>query len=220
MTDDKNGRRKELAQWITSKDNPLTSRVIVNRVWQWHFGQALAGNPNNFGATGKKPTHPELLDWLAQKFMDEDWSFKKLHQIILSSSAYQRSTNHPNPESLTRIDPEGVSYSVFSPRRLSAEELRDSMLLFLVSLIHLLAEYLVILKLMMKWPCNLDTLWVQWVLPIRPTPFLLSVIDAHFMQRGLGLWQIQCWKLLISLDLILPVKRRECDHSPSGLYNA
>ena len=128
VTDDKNGRRKELAQWIASKDNPLTSRVIVNRVWQWHFGQALAGNPNNFGATGKKPTHPELLDWLARKFMDEGWSLKKLHQIILSSSAYQRSTNHPNPESLARIDPEGVSYSVFSPRRLSAEELRDSML--------------------------------------------------------------------------------------------
>ena len=128
VTNKKIGRREELAQWITDKDNPLTSRVIVNRIWQWHFGQALAGNPNNFGGTGKKPTHPELLDWLAQKFMDEGWSFKKLHRIILSSSVYQRSTKHPEPKTLARLDPKGVSYSVFSPRRLSAEELRDSML--------------------------------------------------------------------------------------------
>ena len=128
VTNKKIGRREELAQWITDKDNPLTSRVIVNRIWQWHFGQALAGNPNNFGGTGKKPTHPELLDWLAQKFMDEDWSFKKLHRIILNSSVYQRSTKHPEPKTLARLDPKGVSYSVFSPRRLSAEELRDSML--------------------------------------------------------------------------------------------
>ena len=128
VTNKKSGRREELAQWITDKDNPLTSRVIVNRIWQWHFGQALAGNPNNFGGTGKKPTHPELLDWLAQKFMDEDWSFKKLHRIILNSSVYQRSTKHPEPKTLARLDPKGVSYSVFSPRRLSAEELRDSML--------------------------------------------------------------------------------------------
>ena len=75
VTNKRIGRREELAQWITDKDNPLTSRVIVNRIWQWHFGQALAGNPNNFGGT-VKPTHPELLDWLAQKFMDEGWSFK------------------------------------------------------------------------------------------------------------------------------------------------
>ena len=128
VTNKKSGRREELAQWITDKDNPLTSRVIVNRIWQWHFGQALAGNPNNFGGTGKKPTHPELLDWLAQKFMDEGWSFKKLHRIILDSSVYQRSTKHPEPKTLARLDPKGVSYSVFSPRRLSAEELRDSML--------------------------------------------------------------------------------------------
>ena len=128
VTNKKSGRREELAQWITDKDNPLTSRVIVNRIWQWHFGQALAGNPNNFGGTGKKPTHPELLDWLAQKFMDEGWSLKKLHRIILSSSVYQRSTKHPEPKTLARLDPKGVSYSVFSPRRLSAEELRDSML--------------------------------------------------------------------------------------------
>ena len=129
VTNDANGRRKELADWIASKDNPLTARVIVNRVWQWHFGQALAGNPNNFGGTGKKPTHPKLLDWLAQRFIKEGWSFKELHRIILSSTVYQRSTAPVDPQALAKLDSLGTSYSVFKPRRLTAEELRDSMLL-------------------------------------------------------------------------------------------
>ena len=85
-----------MAQWIASKDNPLTARVIVNRVWQWHFGQAIAGNPNNFGGTGKRPTHPELLDWLAATFVEEGWSLKQLHRRILTSAAYQRATAHPD----------------------------------------------------------------------------------------------------------------------------
>ena len=71
------GRRTALADWIASPKNPLTSRSIVNRIWQWHFGQPIAGNPNNFGATGKKPTHPELLDWLAAEFVTRGWSFKR-----------------------------------------------------------------------------------------------------------------------------------------------
>ncbi len=128
VTEDKSGRRKALAQWITGKDNPLTARVIVNRVWQWHFGQAIAGNPNNFGGTGKLPTHPELLDWLAATFVEEGWSLKKLHRHILISSAYQRSVTHPDPVAVARLDPDGMSYAAFKPRRLTAEELRDSML--------------------------------------------------------------------------------------------
>ncbi|MEC8906779.1 MAG: PSD1 and planctomycete cytochrome C domain-containing protein [Verrucomicrobiota bacterium] len=128
LTDNKFGRRKELAKWITSKDNPLTARVIVNRIWQWHFGQALAGNPNNFGGTGKLPTHPELLDWLAATFIEEGWSIKKLHRHILTSATYQRSATHPDPDTLAKLDPDEISYAVFKPRRLTAEELRDSML--------------------------------------------------------------------------------------------
>ena len=128
LTDNKNGRRKELAKWITSKDNPLTARVIVNRIWQWHFGQGLAGNPNNFGGTGKLPTHPELLDWLAATFIEDDWSIKKLHRHILTSATYQRMTTHPDPQALARLDPENISYASFKPRKLTAEELRDSML--------------------------------------------------------------------------------------------
>ena len=128
VTTETNGRRTELAQWIASKDNPLTARVIVNRVWQWHFGQAIAGNPNNFGGTGKRPTHPELLDWLAATFTEEGWSIKKLHRHILTSAAYQRAVAHPAPETLAKLDPNGTSYASFAPRRLTAEELRDAML--------------------------------------------------------------------------------------------
>jgi hypothetical protein len=122
------GRRKAFAEWVASAENPLTTRAIVNRVWLWHFGQPLAGNPNNFGSTGKRPTHPELLDWLAATFVEQGWSFKALHRLIMNSDAYRRSAKHPQHKLLAEKDPNGVSYAAFKPRRLSAEELRDAML--------------------------------------------------------------------------------------------
>ncbi len=128
IPEDINGRRKALADWIASEQNPLTSRVMVNRIWQWHFGTAIAGNPNNFGTTGKKPTHPELLDWLARQFIDQGWSVKAMHRLILSSEAYRRASQHQDPKTLAEKDPQGISFAVFQPRRLEAEELRDSIL--------------------------------------------------------------------------------------------
>jgi len=122
------GRRLALAKWIASPRNPLTARVIANRVWMWHFGQPLAGNPNNFGGTGKKPTHPELLDFLATYLIEKDWSLKELHRLILSSQTWQRSSSHPNPPLLSEKDPLGTSYAAFIPRRLTAEEIRDATL--------------------------------------------------------------------------------------------
>jgi hypothetical protein len=122
------GRRKAFAEWVANAENPLTTRAIVNRVWLWHFGQPLAGNPNNFGSTGKRPTHPELLDWLAATFVEQGWSFKALHRLIMNSDAYRRSAKHPQHKLLAEKDPNGVSYAAFKPRRLSAEELRDAML--------------------------------------------------------------------------------------------
>lgn len=122
------GRRLDLARWIASPANPLTTRSIVNRIWQWHFGKALAGNPNNFGGTGKKPSHPEMLDWLAQEMVNRKWSFKKMHRLIMSSEAYRRSSEHPNRKLLAEKDTEGTSGAVFAVRRLRSEELRDSML--------------------------------------------------------------------------------------------
>ena len=122
------GRRAAFAEWVAAAENPLTTRAIVNRAWLWHFGQPLAGNPNNFGSTGKKPTHPELLDWLAATFVEQGWSFKKLHHVIMTSEAYRRSSAHPDRTLLAEKDPAGTSYAAFAPRRLTAEELRDAML--------------------------------------------------------------------------------------------
>ena len=122
------GRRKAFADWVTSAENPLTTRAIVNRIWLWHFDQPIASNPNNFGNTGKKPTHPELLDWLAATFVEKGWSLKAMHRIIMNSEAYRRSAAHPDLKTLAEKDPAATSYAVFKPRRLTAEELRDAML--------------------------------------------------------------------------------------------
>jgi hypothetical protein len=128
VTETASGRRTKLAEWIASEKNPLTARVIVNRVWQWRFGRALAANPNNFGSKGARPSHPQLLDWLSAEFISGGWSFKKLDRLILSSAAWRRAAAHPDPEKLGEIDPGGTSYAAFPPRRLGAEELRDAML--------------------------------------------------------------------------------------------
>ena len=101
---------------------------MVNRIWSWHFGRGLAGNPNNFGGTGELPTHPALLDYLADWFMKNGWSVKKLNHLILTSETYRRSSRHSDPESLAEKDPKGQLYSRFLPRRLVAEEIRDAML--------------------------------------------------------------------------------------------
>ena len=122
------GRRSALARWIVRDENPLTPRVMANRIWTYHFGRGIAGNPNNFGATGKKPTHPELLDWLAVELQQNDWSIKHLHRTILNSATYRRAGGHPDPETLSQQDPQNTSYAVFLPRRLESEELRDTML--------------------------------------------------------------------------------------------
>ncbi len=128
IPDTVNGRRSMLAQWIADPRNPLTVRVMVNRIWQYHFGRGLAANANNFGKMGKKPTHPELLDWLAGFFVDHGWSVKAVHRVILYSEAYQRSNAHADRESLDQKDPENLYLARFSARRLEAEELRDSMI--------------------------------------------------------------------------------------------
>ena len=128
IPDSVEGRRTGFANWVAAAENPLTTRAIVNRLWLWHFGEPIAGNPNNFGSTGKRPVHPRLLDWLAGTFVDDGWSIKSMHRRIMNSDAYCRSSHHPDTESLRKLDPEGIRYAVFKPRRLSAEELRDAML--------------------------------------------------------------------------------------------
>jgi hypothetical protein len=124
--------RLELARWITDPRNPLTARVIANRIWQWHFGRGIVDTPSDFGSRGAAPTHPELLDWLAATLMEPSadagpaWSIKKLHRLILLSSTYRMGCE--GDEHAVQIDPDNRSLSHFSPRRLEAEELFDSML--------------------------------------------------------------------------------------------
>ncbi len=122
------GRRLKLAHWIGDSRNPLTARSIVNRIWQYHFGKPLAGNPNNFGAKGGKPTHPELLDWLAQEFIAQGWTMKRLHRLIMLSDTYRQSSSHPDMQNLQAVDPGNDWLAYFPTRRLTAEELRDAML--------------------------------------------------------------------------------------------
>ncbi|OYP34555.1 PSD1 and planctomycete cytochrome C domain-containing protein [Rhodopirellula sp. MGV] len=128
IPDSISGRRLAFAQWIADENNPLTTRTIANRIWMWHFGNPIAGNPNNFGSTGKLPTHPKLLDYIAATLVENDWSIKSIHRLIMTSHAYRRSSIHPDPEQLEKLDPAGDRYAVFLPRRLTAEEIRDSML--------------------------------------------------------------------------------------------
>ena len=111
--------RLELAQWITRADNPLTARVMVNRLWQYHFGRGLVTTPNDFGLRGQPPTHPELLDHLAGAFIKSGWSIKAMHRLIMLSSTYQQDSSGAG---------HGEYYNGFSRRRLSAEETRDSIL--------------------------------------------------------------------------------------------
>jgi len=122
------GRRLAFAKWVVDPRNPLTARSIVNRIWQQHFVQPIAGNPNNFGVSGKRPTHPELLNWLAADFVENGWQLKRLHRLILTSEAYRQASHHPQREQIAAADPDNALLAFYPVRRLTAEELRDSML--------------------------------------------------------------------------------------------
>jgi hypothetical protein len=122
------GRRLALAKWMTSRDNPLTARVAVNHVWMRHFGKPLVPTVANFGLAGKKPTHPELLDWLAVQFMDDSWSLKKLHRLIVTSCTYRLSSHAAASDRNLECDPDNRYLWRMSPRRMEAEVVRDSLL--------------------------------------------------------------------------------------------
>lgn len=122
------GRRTALARWIGDPNNPLTHRVMVNRIWQFHFGRGLVATPNDFGRQGQRPTHPELLDWLTAKFIADGWSMKKLHKSIVMSSTWKQSCEHPLAREYQSKDPHENLLWRANVRRLSAEQIRDSML--------------------------------------------------------------------------------------------
>ena len=128
LTDGAEGSgRLQLADWLTRPSNPLTARVMVNRIWQGHFGNGLVATENDFGRRGRRPTHPELLDDLAQKFMLGGWSIKTMHRLIMLSSTYQLASDYDPPSA--EIDPSNERLWRFPPRRLDAESIRDAILL-------------------------------------------------------------------------------------------
>src|SRR5581483_8208994 len=126
-----NGLRLAFADWLTSNDNPLTARVIVNRMWQHHFGKGIVETPDNFGKMGAPPVNPELLDWLAVDFMQHGWSAKRLHKMIMMSTVYRQESHPANTEVVERAktaDPDNQLLWRMNLRRLEAESLRDSVL--------------------------------------------------------------------------------------------
>jgi hypothetical protein len=118
--------RLQFAKWLTADDHPLTSRVIVNRVWRWHFGKGLVPTVDNFGLRGQPPTHPELLDWLATEFVEQGWSLKALHRTIMLSAAYQRQSGLDERDA--SVDPDNRLYWRYDLHRLDAESIRDALL--------------------------------------------------------------------------------------------
>ena len=118
--------RLELARWITHPEHPLTARVMANRIWHWHFGRGLVDTPSNFGATGSAPTHPELLDWLARRFVDGGWSVKALHREILLSATYRLGAGYD--EANAAVDPGNLLHWRMNRRRLEVEPIRDTLL--------------------------------------------------------------------------------------------
>jgi hypothetical protein len=118
--------RLELARWLTRPDHPLTARVLVNRLWQHHFGEGLVRTPSNFGKLGRPPTHPELLDWLALQFVQSGWSVKQMHRLIMLSATYQQASEAA-PETF-RADPDNLLFGRMNRRRLEAEAVRDNLL--------------------------------------------------------------------------------------------
>jgi hypothetical protein len=128
--DEKGSGRRELADWITDPSNPLTARVMVNRIWQNHFGKGIVGTPNDFGVRGDSPANPELLDWLTSRFVESHYSIKAMHRLIMKSRAYQTASDVPAivEQANSKIDPKNAFQWRFDRRRLDAEEVRDAML--------------------------------------------------------------------------------------------
>ena len=118
--------RKKLALWLTRPDHPLTARVMVHRIWLWHFGQGIVRTPNDFGHMGDPPSHPELLDWLAREFVARAWSLKGMHRLMLLSNTYQMATKYSDPEA-TEVDPENRFLWRMNRRRLEGELLWDAL---------------------------------------------------------------------------------------------
>lgn len=122
------GRRMALANWIADSENPLSTRVMANRLWHYHFGKGIVPTPNDFGTLGEDPSHPELLDWLTSRFIENGWKLKPIHRLIMTSATYLQTAAREPDEQASRVDPGNRLLWRFPPTRLSAEQARDAML--------------------------------------------------------------------------------------------
>lgn len=127
-TETTTGRRKALADWIADPKNPLSTRVITNRLWQYHFGNGIVPTSNDFGMLGEDPSHPELLDWLTSRFIENEWKLKPVHRLIMTSATYLQTAAREPDEQANQVDPGNRLLWRFPPTRLSAEQVRDAML--------------------------------------------------------------------------------------------
>lgn len=147
------GRRTALAKWMADKNNPLTARIAVNHIWLRHFGRAIVGTTENFGRNGDRPTHPQLLDWLAIELMENNWSMKHIHRLILTSNAYRMRSHITNADQQNlKLDRDNVYLWKFNPSRMEAETIRDSILHVAGSLDHTMGGKEISLKLGMTIP--------------------------------------------------------------------
>ena len=121
-------RRQLLANWIASRENPLTARVMVNRIWHYHFGKGLVATPSDFGRNGTSTAHPELLDWLAWRFVESGWSVKEIQRLILTSNTYRLGMKHPDTKTAESVDPENRYFWMRDPIRIEIESIRDGIL--------------------------------------------------------------------------------------------
>jgi hypothetical protein len=127
-TENSTGRRRALAKWITSPDNPLSTRVITNRIWQRHFSRGIVATPNDFGKLGEAPSHLELLDYLTGRFVDGGWRMKPMHRLIMSSATYQQTARREPSAEIAQTDPDNALLWRYPPQRLTGEQVRDAML--------------------------------------------------------------------------------------------
>lgn len=193
------GSRKQLALWLTQADHPLTARVIVNRVWQWHFGRGIVDTPNDFGNMGRPPSHPELLDWLAAGFVADGWKIKNLHRRIMNSATYRQSSQSGSDRHLAR-DPENRLLWRMNRRRLEAEALWDA--------VH---ESAGTLNLAMGGPPVVPPLADDEIAALREKwHWVVSADPAQHTRRGMYILSRRNFKFPMFEDFDAPVNSLSC----------
>lgn len=193
------GSRKELALWLTQSDHPLTSRVIVNRVWQWHFSRGIVETPNDFGNLGRPPSHPELLDWLAANFVADGWKIKNLHRLIMNSATYRQSSQSGSDRHLAK-DPDNRLLWRMNRHRLEAEALWDA--------VHASAGTL---NLAMGGPPVVPQLAEDEIAALRDNwHWVVSADPAQHTRRGMYIISRRNFKFPMFEDFDAPVNSLSC----------